>query len=106
MVDFICRFAKLHFNRFELQSFVGTQKRHLNTTVQNIFLNDDVVYLSFQVKQHWLGPNYTRNGVAGNDISRTNVPDIRIAYRHETLLEELSNIFRGVEGMRKTSTFN
>ena len=105
MVDFICRFAKLHFNRFELlQSFVGTKKT-LNTTVQNIFLND-VVYLSFQVKQHWLGPNYTRNGVAGNDISRTNVPDIRIAYRHETLLEELSNIFRGVEGMRKTSTFN
>ena len=74
--------------------------------MQNIFLNDDVVNLSFQVKQHWLGPNYTRNGVAGNDISRTNVPDIRIAYRHETLLEELSNIFRGVEGMRKTSTFN
>jgi len=62
---------------------------------------------SHKVKQHWLGPNYSRNGVPGNDISRTNVPDIRIAYRHETLLEELSNIFHGVEGMyNKTSTFN
>ena len=34
-----------------------------------------------QVKQHWLGPNYRRDGVAGNDMTRTNVPDIRVAYR-------------------------
>ncbi|XP_067641734.1 AMP deaminase 2 isoform X2 [Eurosta solidaginis] len=47
-----------------------------------------------KVKQHWLGPNYTREGVAGNDITRTNVPDIRVAYRSETLLDELSNIFK------------
>ncbi|XP_037936468.1 AMP deaminase 2 isoform X3 [Teleopsis dalmanni] len=47
-----------------------------------------------KVKQHWLGPNYTREGVAGNDITRTNVPDIRTGYRHETLLDELSNIFK------------
>uniref|UniRef100_A0A336MIP2 AMP deaminase n=1 Tax=Culicoides sonorensis TaxID=179676 RepID=A0A336MIP2_CULSO len=47
-----------------------------------------------KMKQHWLGPNYTREGVAGNDITRTNVPDIRVAFRYETLLDELSNIFR------------
>jgi len=47
-----------------------------------------------KMKQHWLGPNYTREGVAGNDISRTNVPDIRVAFRYETLLDELANIFR------------
>lgn len=46
------------------------------------------------MKQHWLGPNYTREGVAGNDITRTNVPDIRVAFRYESLLDELSNIFR------------
>jgi len=40
-----------------------------------------------------LGPNYTKEGVAGNDISRTNVPDIRVAYRNETLLDELAVIF-------------
>ncbi|CAG7825860.1 unnamed protein product [Allacma fusca] len=50
-----------------------------------------------KVKQYWLGPNYTKDGVAGNDISRTNVPDIRVAYRHETLVEELANIFKVVE---------
>ncbi|CAO1382196.1 unnamed protein product [Diamesa serratosioi] len=47
-----------------------------------------------KMKQHWLGPNYTREGVPGNDISRTNVPDIRVAFRYETLLDELSNIFK------------
>ncbi len=37
---------------------------------------------SHHVKQHWLGPNYTREGVAGNDMTRTNVPDIRVSYRY------------------------
>ncbi|CRK96623.1 CLUMA_CG009986, isoform B [Clunio marinus] len=46
------------------------------------------------VKQHWLGPNYTREGIPGNDITRTNVPDIRVAFRYETLLDELKNIFK------------
>lgn len=49
---------------------------------------------SKEVKDYWLGPNYRREGVAGNDISRTNVPDIRVSYRYETLIEELSNIFK------------
>lgn len=46
------------------------------------------------MKQYWLGPNYTKEGVAGNDISRTNVPNIRVAYRFETLMDELTNIFK------------
>lgn len=45
------------------------------------------------MKHHWLGPNYTREGVAGNDITRTNVPDIRVSFRYETLVDELTNIF-------------
>ncbi|XP_019870896.1 AMP deaminase 2 isoform X2 [Aethina tumida] len=47
-----------------------------------------------KVKQYWLGPNYTKEGVSGNDIARTNVPDIRVAFRYETLIDELSNIFK------------
>ena len=34
-----------------------------------------------QTKSHWLGPNWEREGVAGNDITRTNVSDIRVSYR-------------------------
>ncbi|XP_065167724.1 AMP deaminase 2 isoform X3 [Atheta coriaria] len=47
-----------------------------------------------KMKQYWLGPNYTKEGVAGNDITRTNVPDIRVAFRYETLIDELNNIFK------------
>ncbi|KAI5455542.1 AMP deaminase [Naganishia albida] len=45
-----------------------------------------------QVKKHWLGKKYYLPGVIGNDIDKTNVPNIRLAYRHATLLEELSLI--------------
>lgn len=45
------------------------------------------------MKHHWLGPNYTREGVAGNDITRTNVPDIRVGFRYESMVDELTNIF-------------
>ncbi|EDV95250.1 GH17839 [Drosophila grimshawi] len=48
---------------------------------------------SHNIKQQWLGPNYFEDGISGNDITRTNVPEIRVAYRYETLLDELSNIF-------------
>ncbi|CAM4860969.1 unnamed protein product [Rotaria socialis] len=44
---------------------------------------------SHEVKMYWLGPEYQESGVAGNDIRRTNVPAIRIAYRYEALCEEL-----------------
>jgi len=45
------------------------------------------------MKQFWLGQLYLKEGVAGNDMSRTNIPDIRIAFRYETFLEELSTLF-------------
>jgi len=51
---------------------------------------------SHHVKQHWLGPQFMREGVAGNDMTRTNVPDIRVAYRYETLMGEVSSIFQSV----------
>ncbi|CAF1202772.1 unnamed protein product [Rotaria sordida] len=44
---------------------------------------------SHEVKQFWLGSSYQGYGVAANDIRRTNVPAIRIAYRYEAFCEEL-----------------
>ncbi|VEL15944.1 unnamed protein product [Protopolystoma xenopodis] len=44
---------------------------------------------SHMVKSHWLGPHYHEEGVMGNDITRTNVPNIRVAYRYETLTQEM-----------------
>jgi len=45
-----------------------------------------------EVKRHWLGQQWYLPGAAGNDIIKTNVPDIRLAYRHQTLVEELTMI--------------
>ncbi|KAF2831548.1 AMP deaminase [Ophiobolus disseminans] len=46
------------------------------------------------VKQKWLGANYHLPGVAGNDMARSNVPSVREAFRHETLMQELAMIDR------------
>ncbi|XP_010881505.2 AMP deaminase 3 isoform X1 [Esox lucius] len=46
--------------------------------------------LSHEEKKHFLGHNYLQDGPGGNDIRRTNVAQIRMAYRYETLCNELS----------------
>ena len=46
------------------------------------------------VKQRWLGKDYNLPGVAGNDMAKVNVPNIREAFRHETLLQEIAMIDR------------
>ncbi|XP_051551142.1 AMP deaminase 2-like isoform X3 [Myxocyprinus asiaticus] len=51
---------------------------------------------SHRTKSYWLGPDYNKEGPISNDIRRTNVPDIRVAYRHETLCEELHLITQAV----------
>ncbi|KAM7422556.1 hypothetical protein PAMA_010545 [Pampus argenteus] len=51
---------------------------------------------SHKAKSYWLGPSYSKEGPVSNDIRRTNVPDIRVAYRSETLSEELQLITHAV----------
>ncbi|KAM7415113.1 hypothetical protein PAMA_019778 [Pampus argenteus] len=53
--------------------------------------------LSHQEKKHFIGPNYLQDGPEGNDIQRTNVAQIRMAYRHETLCNELSFLVDAVK---------
>ncbi|KAJ5951457.1 AMP deaminase Amd1 [Penicillium vulpinum] len=50
------------------------------------------------LKQRWLGSDCSTPGVAGNNVAKSNVPDIREAFRDETLLGELSLIERYSEG--------
>ncbi|KAG5341099.1 hypothetical protein C0989_011691 [Termitomyces sp. Mn162] len=45
-----------------------------------------------EIKRHWLGHQWYLSGSSGNDIHKTNVPDIRLAFRHQTLLAELDMI--------------
>ncbi|KAJ6356149.1 hypothetical protein OIU78_004287 [Salix suchowensis] len=44
-------------------------------------------------KFHWLGSKYFLRGPEGNNIHKSNVPDIRISFRHETWKEEMKYVF-------------
>ncbi|KAL8798633.1 MAG: hypothetical protein Q9182_006508 [Xanthomendoza sp. 2 TL-2023] len=41
-----------------------------------------------ELKQRWLGPNYHLPGVQGNNVVKTNVPNLRESFRHSTLQHE------------------
>ncbi|GEQ68032.1 hypothetical protein JCM33374_g1698 [Metschnikowia sp. JCM 33374] len=43
----------------------------------------------WEIKKHWLGKKFMLPGVEGNDMEKTNVPDMRVGYRDETLRSEL-----------------
>ncbi|KAL9595284.1 MAG: hypothetical protein Q9219_006537 [cf. Caloplaca sp. 3 TL-2023] len=48
----------------------------------------------YEVKQRWLGPNYQLQGVQGNNVAKTNVPNMRGNFRHNTLQNERELISR------------
>lgn len=41
------------------------------------------------MKKHWLGKNYRLPGPEGNIMEKSNVPDVRMSYRHETYMHEI-----------------
>uniref|UniRef100_A0A8C9T9R5 AMP deaminase n=1 Tax=Scleropages formosus TaxID=113540 RepID=A0A8C9T9R5_SCLFO len=51
--------------------------------------------LSHEEKLHYLGDSYLKEGPEGNDIRKTNVAQIRMAFRYETLCYELNLIKNG-----------
>lgn len=42
------------------------------------------------VKRHWLGETYQAPGPDGNEMEKTNVPDVRLSFRLETYLHEIA----------------
>lgn len=50
-------------------------------------------------KMHWVSDEHDeRDGTYGNDIYKTNVPDVRVSFRKETLASEHQLIQRGAMG--------
>ena len=91
---------QFHFTKEPLMEefSIAAQVWKLSSTDMSELCRNSVLQSGFphETKQHWLGPNYTREGVAGNDVTRTNLPDVRVSYRYETLLEELTTVFQDV----------
>ncbi|CAD6920612.1 unnamed protein product [Tilletia controversa] len=48
-----------------------------------------------ELKRHWLGKDFYLSGPEGNVMHKTNVPDIRLQFRKETLDEELELVYQG-----------
>lgn len=51
-----------------------------------------------QMKSSFLGQNYYRQGLAGNDVNFSNVPDLRVSYREKCLQEELTFVHHAAAG--------
>lgn len=47
-----------------------------------------------ELVRHWLGPHYHERGPKGNAVAKSNVPDIRLKFREDTLREELHLVSR------------
>uniref|UniRef100_A0A8C2RIJ7 AMP deaminase n=1 Tax=Capra hircus TaxID=9925 RepID=A0A8C2RIJ7_CAPHI len=62
--------------------------------------------LSHQEKQKFLGQNYYKEGPEGNDIRKTNVAQIRMAFRYETLCNELSFLSDAMKSEEITALTN
>lgn len=71
---------------------VAAQIYKLSAVDMSELAKRSVVQSGFEhsLKQRWLGQDYQLAGVAGNETAKSNVPDIREAFRHETLLQELA----------------
>jgi len=48
-----------------------------------------------QVKMHWVHRHYWKLGPEGNDIQKTNVPNLRMRFRADTFVEELGTVLSG-----------
>ncbi|GMH37954.1 hypothetical protein BSKO_05838 [Bryopsis sp. KO-2023] len=51
-------------------------------------------------KRHWIAQQFWRSGPEGNDIQRTNVPNLRLRFRHDTHRDEFQLILVGCANCR------
>lgn len=54
-----------------------------------------------EVKQHWVAPRYWLPGPEGNDIQKTNVPNLRMRFRWDCLSEERELVKEGADSARR-----
>ncbi|KAJ3246799.1 AMP deaminase [Chytriomyces hyalinus] len=98
---------QFHFTKEPLieEFSVATQIWKLSSTDQCEIARNSVLQSGWemQFKKHWLGESCHLPGPAGNAIHKTNVPNIRLAYRYQTLMEERYMVFTSVPRRTETS---
>ncbi|XP_040472670.1 AMP deaminase 1 [Falco naumanni] len=92
---------QFHFTKEPLMEeyAIAAQVFKLNTCDMCEIARNSVLQcgLSHEEKAKFLGENYQEEGLQGNDIRKTNVAQIRVAYRYETWCYELNLIAEGVK---------
>ncbi|CAG8475248.1 6967_t:CDS:10 [Acaulospora morrowiae] len=87
---------QFHFTKEPLieEYSVAAQIWKLSSSDMCELARNSVVQSGFEmtIKKHWLGANWFLPGERGNDIHKTNVPNIRMQFRWETLDEEISMV--------------
>lgn len=95
----------LHYTKDPLveEYSVATQVWKLSSADQCEIARNSVLQSGWErrFKQHFLGDNYDKSGSEGNDIHKTNVPDIRLQYRKEVLDAEHAFIAKNAEEPRR-----
>ncbi|KAG5447242.1 AMP deaminase 2 [Clonorchis sinensis] len=98
---------QFHFTKEPLieEYSIATQVWKLTSVDMCELARNSVLMSGFSqsTKSYWLGANYQEEGVLGNDITRSNVPNIRISYRYETLTRELHILLRGLLTRRRST---
>ncbi|KAK9843466.1 hypothetical protein WJX81_004251 [Elliptochloris bilobata] len=76
---------------------VAAQVWKLSATDLCEIARNSVVHSGFphQVKMHWVHQEYWRPGPQGNDIQKTNVPNLRMRFRYDNLQEEQTLVRSG-----------
>ncbi|CAG8722648.1 15614_t:CDS:2, partial [Dentiscutata heterogama] len=89
---------QFHYTREPLieEYSVAAQIWKLSSSDMCELARNSVVQSGFEMalKKHWLGKEWYIPGKKGNDIHKTNVPDVRMEFRYETLLEEIKMILK------------
>ncbi|KAH0618956.1 hypothetical protein JD844_018532 [Phrynosoma platyrhinos] len=70
---------------------------HQKGLMVSLSTDDPMQFHYTKEKLHILGKNYQEEGPQGNDIHKTNVAQIRMAYRYETWCYELNLIAEGLK---------
>ncbi|KAI9297613.1 AMP deaminase [Neoconidiobolus thromboides FSU 785] len=87
---------QFHFTKEPLieEYSVAAQIWKLSPTDMCEISRNSVLQSGFElnIKKHWLGENCHKPGPMGNNVQKTNVPDIRVSYRYETWMDEVNMI--------------
>jgi len=87
---------QFHFTKEPLieEYSVAAQIWKLSPTDMCEIARNSVLQSGFElcVKKTWIGENCILAGPTGNDIQKTNVPNLRLAFRHDTLMNERNTI--------------